>query len=182
MANALTDPPFAANPPVKVNINAKTLGLVLLILGILGIIVEALGLLAVFGLCSVGGITITGCGFPLFWLLGQLIGLAGVVIGTIGAYRMYQGNREGKDWVIYGLALGLLGAVVGLIGQIIAYSGLIGLGLGGGAIFVFIIDLVIYFIVYYIVVISRFPGDTPLAPTSYGGYGGGTPPPPPPSV
>jgi hypothetical protein len=46
--------------------------------------------------------------------------------------------------------------------------------------------VIIYAIVWYIVIISRFPGDTPLvAAGPTGGYGNppggyGTPPPPPP--
>jgi hypothetical protein len=184
MANALTDPPFAADPPVKLNVNAKTLGLVLLILGIIGIVFGIIGLLAVFGACTVLGVSIGGCGFPILWLLGALVGLAGVVTGTIGAYRMYQMNPQGKEYVIYGLGLGLLGAVISLIGNVIAYSGLGVIGVGyGGAIAALIIDLIIYGILYYLVVISRFPGQAPLVPTSGGGYGGGgygSPPPPPP--
>jgi len=43
----------------------------------------------------------------------MMIGLAAVIIGTIGAYRMYQLNPEGKLWVIYGLILGIVGAIVG---------------------------------------------------------------------
>jgi hypothetical protein len=179
MANALTDPPFAQNPPVKLNVNAKTLGLVLLILGIIGIVFGAIGLITLFGFCSIGGISL-GCGFPILWLLGDLVGLFGAVIGTIGAYRMYQLNRQGKEWVVYGLALGVLGEVISLIGTIIAYSGVIGLSFGGAAIFGLIIYLIIAFIVYYLVVISRFPGEAPLVAQSPGG-GYGAPPPPPPA-
>src|SRR5436853_1647481 len=145
MANALTDPPFAADPPVKLNVNATTLGLVLLILGIIGIVFGIIGLLAVFGACTVLGITVSGCGFPILWMLGALIGLAGVIVGTIGAYRMYQLNREGKNLVVYGLALGLLGALVNLIGNVVAYSGLSVIGIGyGGAIAGLIIDILLY--------------------------------------
>lgn len=182
MANILTDPPFAADPPFKMNVPAKTLGLVLLILGAIGIIFGILGLTATFGACTLGG-----CGFPILWLLGAIIGLIGVCIGTYGAYQMYQLNRDGKRLVIYGLALGFLGGVVSTIGTIIFYAGYAVLGVGyGGAIVGLIIDVIIYAIVWYIVIISRFPGDTPLVaagPTS--GYGNppggyGTPPPPPP--
>ncbi|MBV8195253.1 MAG: hypothetical protein JOY80_06965 [Candidatus Dormibacteraeota bacterium] len=175
MANALTEPPFAANPPVKVNVNAKTLGLVLMILGIIGLVFELIGLFAIFGFCGIYG---SICGFPIIWLLGDVLGLAGLAIGTIGGYRMYQLNRQGKDWVIYGLILGLAGALVGLVGNVIAYSGLL-VGVGAGAIVGFIIDLIIYFIVYYLVVISRFPGEAPLVASGAGGYG--SPPPPPPA-
>ncbi|MEO8897868.1 MAG: hypothetical protein ABI352_09485 [Candidatus Dormibacter sp.] len=182
--NALLNPPFANDPPVKLNVNAKTLGLVLTILGVIGILLQLLGLIAIFGLCS--GYAFGGCGLPIIWLLGDLVGFAGIILGTIGAYRMYQGNPQGKEWVIYGLLLGLLAAIITIIGEYAAYSGLIGLGVGGGAIFGLIIDLIVYFIVYYLVIISRFPGGAPLSTgTMYGGppssYGGppSSPPPPP---
>ncbi len=182
MANALTDPPFAANPPVKLNVNAKVLGLVLGIIAVILGVLDLIGMLGAFGLCSgiLGGV----CGFPLLWVLGSLITLVADVTVAIGGFRMYQDNREGKTWVVYGIALGVVGQVLNLVGTIIAYSGLsaFGVGFSTGAIFGFVIYLIIRFIVYYLVVISRFPGEAPLAPTSYGGYGGGTPPPPPPSV
>jgi hypothetical protein len=189
MANILTDPPFAADPPFKVNVPAKTLGLVLLILGAIGILFGILSLTATFGVCTVSGISLGGCGFPILWLLGALVGLVGVCVGTYGAYQMYQVNRDGKRLVIYGLALGLLGALLTLIGNIIFYSGLSVLGVGyGGAIFGLIIDVIVYGIVWYLVIISRWPGDAPLVATGpTGGYGNppggyGSPPPPPPSV
>ena len=198
MANILTDPPFAADPPVKLNIPAKTLGLVLLILGAIGIILGILGLTVTFGACTVAGVSVGGCGLPILWLLGALIGLIGVCVGTFGAYQMYQVNRDGKRFVIYGLALGLLGSIVTLIGNIVFYSGLTGIGVGyGGAIVGLIIDAIVYGIVWYLVIISRWPGDAPLVATGpTGGYGnppggygnppgggyGSPPPPPPPST
>ena len=77
----------------------------------------------------------------------------------------------------------MIAQVVNLIGTIIAYSGLagLGLGIGAGAIIGFIFWLVIRFIVYYLVVISRFPGEAPLV-SSPGGYGAPPPPPPPPPM
>ena len=113
-----------------------------------------------------------------------------MIIGTIGAYRMYQLDPEGKQLVVYGLILGMVGAIVTLIGNLAAYSGLVGIGAGGGVIFGLVIDLIIYGILYYLVVVSRFPGQAPLSPsgaTSWGAGGPGAPggpsaPPPPPSV
>jgi hypothetical protein len=99
---------------------------------------------------------------------------------------MYQLNRDGKRLVIYGLALGFIGGVVSTIGTIIFYAGYAILGVGyGGAIVGLIIDVIVYAIVWYVVVISRFPGETPLvAAGPTGGYGnppgGYNPPPPPP--
>jgi hypothetical protein len=172
MANMLTDPKFAANPPVKLNIDAKILGLVIAILAVIGAIFTLFlgGLLTLIGF--VGGVA------PI-WLLGTLIALAAEVLAAIGGFQMYQLNRRGKILVIYALALGLLGAVLVVIGQIMAYSGFGYLGYGaGGAIFGLIIDVIVYGIIYYLVVISRWPGDAPLT-QSPGGYG--APPPPPPS-
>jgi hypothetical protein len=176
MANTLLDPPFAADPPVKFNVNAKILGLVIAILAVIGAVFEGLvgGLLSVFGF---------GGGFQAIWLLGVLVGLVADILAAVGGFRMYSGDRAGKPLVIYALALGLLGAIVGLIGNLVAYSGyLLGYS-AGGAIFGLIVDLIIYFIIYYLVVISRFPGDAPLVQSTGGGYGGGgygSPPPPPP--
>lgn len=176
MANALTDPPFAANPPVKLNVNAKILGLVIAILAVLGLILSlfAGGLFTIFGF--VGGLA------PI-WLLGVLVAIVAEILVAVGGFQMYNLNRGGKNLVIYGLALGLVGAVLTLVGQLIAYSGLL-LYSAGGAVIGLIFDVIIYGIIYYLVVISRFPGEAPMSPTSYGGggYGGGTPPPPPPSV
>jgi hypothetical protein len=91
---------------------------------------------------------------------------------------MYNLDRSGKVLVIYALALGLGGAVVVLIGQLIAYSGFLAYS-AGGAIVGLIIDAIIYFCIYYLVVISRFPGEQPLVPGSMGGYQQPPPPPPP---
>ena len=173
MANTLTDPPFAANPPVKVNIDAKILGLVLAILAILAAILNLFvgGLFSIFAFAG---------GFAFVWFLGVLVALVGDVFIAIGGFRMYNGDRTGKVMVIYGLTLGVLGALVHLIGVIIAYSGIYAFGFTpAGDIVGFIFWAIVYFILYYMVVISRFPGDSPLT-TSPGGGGYGSPPPPPP--
>ena len=181
MANILTDPPFAADPPIKLNIPAKTVGLVAAILGILGLIFFGLfGLFAAFALttlstaclgianCSAGGIFFLA-------LIGVIATLVGSVLYLIGGFQMYNLNRKGKDLVIYGLAVGLIGGLLELIG---------GLGAGG-----FVFDVIWFAVGWYIVVISRWPGDAPLVPAGpTGGYGnppggyGSPPPPPPPSA
>ncbi|MBV8527168.1 MAG: hypothetical protein JOZ75_02520 [Candidatus Dormibacteraeota bacterium] len=167
MANALTDPPFAADPPVKLNVNAKILGLVIGIIAIIGAILSLIGLLAAFGACTILGQTIGGCGVPILWLLGAVIQVVAYILGAVGGFRMYQLNREGKNNVVYGLALGFLGTIVYLIGNIIFYAGISVIGAGyGGAIVGVIIDLIIIFIFYYLVVISRFPGEAPLVPSA----------------
>jgi hypothetical protein len=51
-------------------------------------------------------------------------------------------------------------------------------------IFGLIIDLIIYGVIYYLVVVSRFPGQAPLTPPGASSWNSGGPaaPPPPPSV
>jgi hypothetical protein len=182
MANILTDPPFAADPPIKLNVPAKTLGLVAGILGVIGILFGLLALPAVFALNSVcsefNGLGIaTTCNTGIFGLaiIGVIIGFVGAILYAFGGFRMYQLNRSGKDLVIYGLLVSLVGGILEIVGY------------GGVGSFVF--DLVIAVVLYYLVVISRWPGDAPLvAAGPTGGYGnppggyGSPPPPPPPSA
>ena len=108
-------------------------------------------------------------------------------------YRRFpdvQLNRAGKNLVIYALALGFLGSIVG--GDWEHRRVQRDLRLGGyprRCHLRLIIGVIVYGIVYYIVVISRWPGDAPLvAAGPTGGYGnppggyGSPPPPPPPSA
>jgi len=89
MSNALLEPGFAQDPPVKLNVNAKILGLVLGILAVIGAVITlfAGGLLSVLGLA--GGVA------PI-WLLGVIVALVAEVMGAIGGFQMYNSNPAGK--------------------------------------------------------------------------------------
>src|ERR1700681_496100 len=98
MANMLTDPPFAADPPIKLNVPAKTLGLVIGILAIIGIILDLIALPVVFALnnvCTLSGINCTTGIFGLA-IISVLIGLVGSVLYAFGGFKMYQLDRSGK--------------------------------------------------------------------------------------
>jgi hypothetical protein len=179
MANILTDPPFAADPPIKLNVPAKTLGLVIGILAIIGILIDLIALPVVFALNNVASDADTVCrelggqncggssGIFGLALIGVLISLVGAVLYAFGGFRMYQLNRQGKELVIYGLAVNLIGGIFDIIGY--------------GGVGSFIFSLIIAVVIYYLVVISRWPGDAPLVASGPpGGYG--SPPPPPPGV
>jgi len=181
MANMLTDPPFAADPPIRLNVPAKTLGLVIGILAIIGIILDLIALPVVFALnnsvstiCSLSGVNCGTTGIFGLAIISVLIGLVGSILYAFGGFRMYQLDRSGKNLVIYGLVVNLLGGILAIVG----YG-----GVGG-----FIFSLIIAVVVYYLVVISRWPGDAPLVAGPTGGYGnppggyGSPPPPPPPGV
>lgn len=149
--NTLVNPPFAKDPPVKVDIDAKILGIVVAILSGLGILF-GLGLL--IGLMGIGAV-LARYGFggflPLAYL-GALVILAADIMSLMGGWRMYQGDREGKRLVIYGLAIGFVGQII--------------YGLGYASIGSVILPLVVLAIVYYLVVVSRFPGEAPTPPTT----------------
>ena len=178
MANVLTDPPFAADPPIKLNVNAKVLGLVIGILAVLGIIVDLIALPAIFALnnavnslnsfCnSLGGVNCNTGTSGIFFLalIGVIVSLVGAILYAWGGFQMYNLNRTGKEKVIYGVVVELIGGIL----QIVGYGGVFG----------FIFSLIIAIVIYYLVVIARYPGEAPLV-ASTGGYGG-TPPPPPPA-
>ena len=172
MANILTDPPFAADPPIKLNVPAKTVGLVAAILGIIGLVVFGLfGLIAAFALSTVASVcgltTCVGTGIFFLAIIGVLALAVGALLYTIGGFQMYNLNRSGKNLVIYGLAVGVIGGLLELIG-----------GLGAGS---FIFDLIWFAVGWYLVVISRWPGDAPLVATTPPGSYGSPPPPPPPA-
>lgn len=141
----LLNPSFAKDPPVKLDIPAKTLGLVL---AILAGISTFFGVIAVLGVSALTAVAGTG---PLF-LVGNVINVIGSALLAWGGYRMYQVDRDGKRLAIYGIVASAVGSLIAALGN---------LGLAG-----WIVNAVILFVIYYIVVISRFEGEPKLATTT----------------
>ena len=141
----LLNPSFAKDPPVKLDIPAKTLGLVYAILAGISTFFGVIGLLGVSALAAVAG---TGALF----LVGTVINLVGSALAAWGGYKMYQGDRDGKRLVIYGLVASAVGSLIAALGN---------LGLGG-----WIVNAVILFVLYYLVIISRFEGEPKLTPSA----------------
>lgn len=144
----LLEPPFAADPPVKLNIPAKTLGLVL---AILGGISAFFGLLSVFALFGLSALAAAYGGIFILALVGLIVTEAGTIIGAWGGFQMYQGRQAGKLLAIYGLLINVVGGLIAAIG---GYGGLVGWAFGA----------LISFVIYYLIVISKFPEET--APVS----------------
>lgn len=143
--DVLLDPPFMKNPPVKLDIPAKTLGMVYAILGGIGALFGVVGLLGIGALSSVIG------GGALYFV-GTLIGVIGTALAAWGGYRMYQGDRDGKRLVVYGLVLSVVGALVAAL----SYGGV-------GS---WIVNAAVTFVLYYLVLISRFEGEPKLVATA----------------
>lgn len=137
----LLDPGFAKDPPVKLDIPAKTLGLVLAILGAIGTVFGVLGVMGVtaFAAAVGGGLLV----------VGTLVSLVGTALGAWGGYQMYQEDRRGKRFVVYGLILSVVGGLLAALA-----TG----GLGS-----WIVNAVLAFVIYYLVIISRYSDEPKLA-------------------
>ena len=144
--DTLVNPPFANDPPVKVNLDAKVVGLVVAILAGLGALLSLLAVLGLLGAGAVAGSTFAGIFFLA--LIGVLVNLVADVMAAIGGWQMYQGNESGKRLAIYGLALAFAAQLVQMIG----------FGSAGG-----ILGLILLAIVYYAIVVSRYPSQAPSA-------------------
>ena len=140
---SLLDPPFAKDPPVKLNIPAKTLGLVYAILGGISAVLGFFGVIALFGLSAITAVAGVGSVFILI-LIGGVIGEIGTIFTALGGYKMYQGDQGGKKTAIYGLAINVVGGLVSSIGSY-------GAGIPG-----WIFGTAITFVLYYLVIICRF--------------------------
>jgi hypothetical protein len=134
----LLNPSFMKDPPVKLDIPAKTLGLVC---AILAGISTFFGVIAVLGVSALTAVAGTG---PLF-LVGNVINVIGSALLAWGGYKMYQGDRDGKRLAIYGLVASAIGSLIVAVGS----GGLVG----------WIVNAAILFAIYYVIVISRFEGD-----------------------
>ena len=142
---ALVNPPFASDPPIKISLDARIIGLVIAVLSALVGLLVLLTLLALLGIgyqASYGSIFILD-------LVDVLLNLLADALGLIGGIQMLRGNAAGRRLVVYGLALAFVMQVA------------LGLGFGTGA--SAIVTLVLLVILYYAVVVSRFPGEV-LAP------------------
>lgn len=146
MLDSLLNPSFAADPPVKINIPAKTLGLVLAILGAIG---AFFGILGVFALLGLSALSAVYGGIFLLAVIGVIVGEIGTVVGAWGGYQMYQGKPEGKKFAIFGVLINVVGSLIAAVG-------------GSGGFVGWIFGALISFVIYYLIVISRFPDEAPL--------------------
>jgi len=148
--DTLVNPPFANDPPVKLNLDAKVVGLVVAILAGIGALFALVGLLALLG-ASAAATAFAGVFFIAF--IGVLVSGVADVIALVGGWQMYKGNESGKRLAIYGLAIAFVAEVIWMIG----------FASGSG-----ILQLILLALLYYAVVVSRFPGQAPSTSASRG--------------
>jgi hypothetical protein len=133
--DSLVEPEFAKDPPVKMNLDAKVVGIVLAILAGLSALLGLLGLIGLFALAAFAGVFVLA-------LLGLIVGVVADILAAVGGWRMYKGNAEGKRLAVYGLGLALLAELIIIIGYGLAFSA--------------IIQIILLLLFYYAVVVSRF--------------------------
>ena len=139
--DTLVNPPFAKNPPVKLNLDAKVVGLVVAILGGLGALFVFLALLSLLGF----GAALSATGIFFLALIGVILNLVADVMAAIGGWQMYQGNESGKRLAIYGLAIAFVAEIIQMIGFSSSSA---------------IVPLILLALVYYAIVVSRYPAKT----------------------
>lgn len=106
-------------------------------------------MLALLGLS--GCAAVAGVGSLIFLIvIGSLIAEVGTVMAARRGYRMYHADGGGKTLVIYRLALNALGGLVTALGS------------SGAGLPTWIVGLAVTFLLYYLVIISRFEGETKL--------------------
>jgi hypothetical protein len=145
---SLLHPPFQSDPPIKLNISAKVLGLIYAVLA---------------GIASV----LTILQFPSFFRVGGLVpvviiaeatSVVGMAMITLGGYQMYRTNKRGKEIAIEGMTLYVFSQVVAVLGQLLFISYPI----------VFLVSGLVFFAValvfYYLAVISHFPEEAHANP------------------
>jgi hypothetical protein len=139
--DTLVNPPFANNPPVKLNLDAKVVGLVVAILGGLGALFVFLALLSLLGF----GAALSATGIFFIALIGVILNLVADVMAAIGGWQMYQGNESGKRLAIYGLAIAFVAEIIQMIGFSSSSA---------------IVPLILLALVYYAIVVSHYPAKT----------------------
>jgi len=144
---ALHHPPFEGNPPIKLNVSARTLGLVYAILAGIATLLSILQIPNWFRVSGLVPVVIVALGASV---------VADAIIAW-GGYQMYRVNRQGKETAIDGMALLVIAQVVAAVAQ---------LEFLGFPIF-FLVSMVVLFAValvfYYLTVISRFPDEAPAS-------------------
>jgi hypothetical protein len=139
--DTLVNPPFANDPPVKLNLDAKMVGLVVAILGGLGAFFVFLALLSLLGF----GAALSAAGIFFLALIGVILNLVADVMAALGGWQMYQGNESGKRLAIYGLAIAFVAEIIQMIGFSSSSA---------------IVPLILLALVYYAIVVSRYPAKT----------------------
>ena len=157
--DTLYHPPFENDPPLKFNISAKTLGLILAILYAIFALFSLFGVLGAIGISALGA-ALGVREILILVVIGAIVAAVGDVLVAWGGYQMYKENIDGKRLAIMGLALGVVASILGAIGAE-SPTGIIG-------------TIIINGIIWYLIVISRFPSEAPLVTSG----GSGAPPPP----
>jgi len=150
--NALVHPRFAANPPLGLKVDAKSIGLAVIVFSLYSTGTQSISVAVFVGInfyVRWAGIFSNQAFF--FQTFGPMVGLLGALLSLWGGWRMWRGHSTGKNWIGAGLGLGILSDVA----YSLAFPHAWQVDLQSAFGVVFLLG------VYCVVVISRF-ADTPI--------------------
>lgn len=109
---ALVHPRFARNPPLGLKVDAKSIGIVVVVFSLYSIGTQSISVAIFVGISFFvrwAGI-FSSQGFFL-QTFGPMVGLIGALLSLWGGWRMWRGYSTGKNWIVAGLGLGILSDV-----------------------------------------------------------------------
>jgi hypothetical protein len=110
--NALVNPRFAANPPLGLKVDAKSIGIVVIIFSLYSIGTQSISVAIFVGISfSVRWAGIFSSHGFFFQTFGPMFGLLGALLSLWGGWRMWRGYSTGKNWIVAGLGLGIVSDV-----------------------------------------------------------------------
>jgi hypothetical protein len=145
--NALVQPRFAANPPLGLRFDARSIGVVAVGFSLLSIGGQAT--LAENSLAGAVQSHWAGIFFPGWEFLitfAPIVALLGGLLSLWGGLSMWRGLPSGKVWVVAGLGLGILSDIGVAVGVAPFWPAIVASSLG----------VIALLGAYYVVVISRF--------------------------
>jgi hypothetical protein len=137
----LLRPPFAENPPFKVDVDEKMAGAIAAVAAAVGLAGGAQALIFYLGIASVYAQFLGTGGTTLAIIVVLVEGIAEAMV-VYGGFRMFQGQRSGREIAVYGLAIDLVAHLI----PTYDYS-----PVGVGA----LVSYVVIVAVYYLLVVSR---------------------------
>jgi hypothetical protein len=110
--NALVNARFAANSPLGLKVDAKSIGIVVIVFSLYSIGTQSISVAIFLGISFYtrwAGI-FSNHGF-FFQTFGPMVGLLGALLSLWGGWRTWRGYLTGKNWIVAGLGLGILADV-----------------------------------------------------------------------
>jgi hypothetical protein len=109
--NALVHPWFAADPPLGLKFDAKSIGIAAIVFSLLSVGGQSISVAVFVGFAANTHWVNIFSSQVFFLTFGPVVGLIGALLSLWGGRRMWRGYLTGKNWIVAGLGLGMLSDV-----------------------------------------------------------------------